>query len=537
MKKNVLALSITAALVGLGFAQSAMAIVTPSGATGSGLAESRNGTGQILLVPYFTTQGSNATLLNIVNTDTRNGKALKVRFRGAANSDDIFDFQVFLSPNDIWAANISQGADGKSKLTIGSNWNGTAYVLDTSCVKPNLADGGVSGRSFVTDRLDPSLTDAQRAEQTREGYVEILNMADIPIVSGTSSLSYITTHRNGVAGCTGTAWTNLDTADLADASAAVTAGLSAPSGGVFANWTIINTANATTFGNAANALTTPAGTVGNIVYWPQTSGTVVNPEWYTADPVLAGGYKGTATVTSAAAIFAQYYDLPDLSTPYTTASTFGSAAGPVAQASALSGSIATTAVMNEYITDSAISAATDWVFSMPTRRYSAAYSYAAASPVYTRLLVDYFTPLNMTLSGKILCYRGSLTTNEANRITAVAWNREEGTPASSTGTVISPSNPSDPGSFCGETSLLSFNVNAPTVSTVLGGTVAVKGLLANQGAYKDGWAKLHTPGYNSAGVPILGSAYTSARGPVTAAGQFVMGATWEHRYQRVAQQQ
>jgi len=71
MKKSILASSIAAAVFGLGAVTGAQAA------------------GDILLVPYFSAQGANATLLSIVNTDTVNGKAVKVRFRGAANSDDL----------------------------------------------------------------------------------------------------------------------------------------------------------------------------------------------------------------------------------------------------------------------------------------------------------------------------------------------------------------------------------------------------------------------------------------------------------------
>jgi len=42
------------------------------------------------------------------------------------------------------------------------------------------------------------------------------------------------------------------------------------------------------------------------------------------------------------------------------------------QATALSDAMATTQVAVEYLTDPAIHASTDWVFSAPTRRYYAA---------------------------------------------------------------------------------------------------------------------------------------------------------------------
>ena len=97
MKKNVLAVSIAAMIGGLGFAGVASAGSAFSNVPGVGtgfaiadeLAVVPEGVGHILVVPYFTTQEGNVSLLNIVNTDTVNGKAVKLRYRGAANSDDI----------------------------------------------------------------------------------------------------------------------------------------------------------------------------------------------------------------------------------------------------------------------------------------------------------------------------------------------------------------------------------------------------------------------------------------------------------------
>ena len=95
MKKNVLALSVAALVAG--FAGGAHAVTgTPTGADATALQFGNTGTGHMLVVPYFSTQNGNSTLLSIINTDEVNGKAVKVRFRGAANSDDIYDFQVFL---------------------------------------------------------------------------------------------------------------------------------------------------------------------------------------------------------------------------------------------------------------------------------------------------------------------------------------------------------------------------------------------------------------------------------------------------------
>ena len=141
MRKNLIAMSVAAFVGGLGMAGSAtagvwgdlgVATTTPTNAVVERIRQS--GTGHQLLVPYYNTQAGNATLINLVNTDVINGKAVKVRFRGGSNSDDVFDFQLYLSPGDVWAANISKGADGLPRLTSG----------DKSCTLPagvGLGDG------------------------------------------------------------------------------------------------------------------------------------------------------------------------------------------------------------------------------------------------------------------------------------------------------------------------------------------------------------------------------------------------------------
>jgi len=147
--------------------------------------ESGDGIGHMLVVPYYTVQGGNATLLNIVNTDRTNGKAVKVRFRGASNADDVFNFTLFLSPGDVWAAEVSQNpGNGLARL----------YTPDDSCTLPTNVN-----RDFTTARLDPA---ANVANESREGYVDIITMADL--VPGTAVYT-ATKHVNGQlpAACSG----------------------------------------------------------------------------------------------------------------------------------------------------------------------------------------------------------------------------------------------------------------------------------------------------------------------------------------------
>ena len=492
MKKNVLALSITAALAGLGFSGGAQAITSIITGNAGGLALSADGVGHSLVVPYYSAQGSNNTLINITNTDTANGKAVKVRFRGASNSDDVYDFQVFLSPGDVWTANVSKGTDGRAQLT----------TTDKSCTKPANVNG-----SFVTARLDPKLAAADLANHTREGYVEIFNMADI---QPNSSLADEVFHVAGVPACKGTSWTALDT------NSASYEGLTFPTTGLMSNWIVINVADAGAWSGEATAVyaygALGAPMNGNLVYWPQTSVAVgaSNIGAFTADPLL------TMQGTVAPVIAAAYYDLPDMSTPYTPVATT-----PALQASALSHSIATTTVMNEYLTNSAINSTTDWTLSMPTRRYSVAldYSSTAGTRVYTALAPwAFFTSANTTVVNRQICVLG---------MSPLSYDQEEGTPTDPSAVVISPSTPGAPIVFCGEANVLAVNNGGAAASGTLKATVARSNY---DNAYSAGWLSISTPGATGGGLPVLGSAFVRATAPT---GTF--GVTWNHRTNRTVE--
>lgn len=514
MRKNILSLSIAAMIGGLGLAGGASAaLINPGSPTAGALEVTPEGIGHIAIVPYYTAQASNITLLNIVNTDETNGKALKVRFRGASNSDDVYDFTLFLSPGDVWAAKVSQNANGSAALS----------TEDNSCTIPTNVGTLASPRDFVTARLNPK---SDLKNETREGYVEILNMADVPPNSAAASVYTAIKHVNGVtpAPC------SLGAATLPAAlrglltedgiNTAITNGfLSNPSSGLFANWSIIDLADGASWSGAATAVVAVQGTtastaaLGNIVLHPQDNGTptgvVAN---LTADPLLISGK-----------VAIQHFDLPDLSTPYTT----GASTGAV-QAAALTGSLAKTSIKNEYVTDDRIQAQTDWVFSLPTRRYSTALDYtattSAAAVLYTALTPSYFDSSNVIIDGfntatSKLCVTG---------ITRTVWDRSESQKVNESGGVISPS-PVVPGfQLCGEASVLSFNAGSEAAPSVLNAKVARKELTLD---FQNGWNKFVTPAATAgAGLPILGGAFVKINNGLPALGNY--GVNWDHRYTR-----
>ena len=540
MKKNVLALSIAAMIGGLGFAGAASAVVlngtlvpdaTTLGATNANAFELTNGgVGHNLIVPYFTAQDGNMTVLHLTNTDVKNGKAVKVRFRGAANSDDILDFQVLLSPGDVWTGAVTAGADGVAQLT----------TADGTCTVPTLTKG--VAQSFDTRRLQGSLSAADKAAGTREGYVEIFNMADIPDLevygapAGKSALFKAIKHVGGVAPCTASV---IDTALLETnytEPTAAAAGFATPTTGLMGDWYIINVAKTTTFSGGATALTAVSATGvagrGNFVLFPQLSASVGSPDAFTADPALrtVPANVGTTKVVGGAVdplpanytlpvVEAAYYDLPDLSTPYLVpANTPITAAGAATQAELLTKQLSVTSITNQYANDASITAKTDWVFSMPTRRYSVAMDYRATTPVRV------FTP--GILNGKAFFYTGN-TAVDAGKICVNSngqsfFDREETTKSS--GAVFSPGSV-DKTRFCGETSVLSF---ADAGTSVLGATVARQD--TGSSAYVNGWSVISTAN-GGTGLPILGSSFIKLTNPQASAGMSgTYGITWPHRF-------
>ena len=493
MKKNVLALSIAAMIGGLGFAGAASAQALPT------LNVNESGTGHMLLVPYYTAQNGNMSVFHVVNTDTMNGKAVKVRFRGASNSDDVLDFQVFLSPGDVWTAAVSKGENGAGQLT----------TADGSCTLPAITkDVPVS---FVQDRLPASMSAENKVNNTREGYVEIFNMADIDgraiytvdgVPNRNSPLYTAIKHKAGVAPCTDSVLQGTLTTEAA------TTGLVVPTSGLLGSWYIINVPQTTTFSGAASAIVATGET--RNVFSAQSNGAAT---LFSADPLFKSGI-----------IPAQKYDVPDLSTPY-LAVTPATQAGADAQASALVQALIKDAVVNQYANDAIISAKTDWVFSMPTRRYTIAANYAAATTgtvadtavatkaatyrVINTAVGSYFSnPVNTTVNsvGQIC----------ASAIGATFFDREETSRVS--GAVFSPGTATTT-PLCGEVSVLSF-----ADSGVLGASLAHSVVT---GLYTNGWGRIAL----AADVPLLGAAFIKVSNPNATPGvSGNYGITWPHAY-------
>lgn len=556
MKRNALALGVAAALGMVGAAQAQNIAAAPAaGVAATAFEFNPQGVGHVLIAPYYTAAGGNFTNLNIVNTDTQNGKLVKVRFRSAANSDDVFDFQLFMSPNDMWTAAIAE--DEATGLA-------TLLTHDTSCTLPAGVKGGAANL-FVTDRINAvGLADGDLQAWTREGYIEVLNMADIPGPDAPAAIKAVSynvnkdsdgkagelfrtvKHVGGVAPCdyAGVLNTSNYGAQFADIAAAGEAGLYFPSGKLFGNTTIVNGSQTQVFSAELAAIVATANTTkntsdyGHFSFFPQLNTGVTGADNLTSDPLLrstnvqhAGGvFPGTVSLPL---VTPRAFDFPDLSTPYVGA--VGTPAAPITSAAKLMAAVATASVMNEFYNNVAeYGGKTDWVFSMPLRRYQAAMDYrrgdkAVHIPGYDGRVFtissdateQYFSATNTGLDaagGSKICVATAGVTQ---------YDREEGTVTS--GFVISPGTATSI-RFCGEVSVVSIGGTATPQTPVLGSRVAGISISSN---YKEGWMRIATPGLDNKGLPILGKAYMSARNGAAAEGIAAnYGLSFQHRYSK-----
>lgn len=145
---------------------------------------SAEGVGQVLIYPYYTTRNGWSTLLSIVNNDAANGKAIKLRFLEGKNGALVASLNVFLAADDIWTGAVVAGSSANDPPKLVSN--------DNSCTWPILRTRGTitetgtvvvpsnfefSNRAYVADGDAAAL---QTIDRTREGYVEVIEMASIP---------------------------------------------------------------------------------------------------------------------------------------------------------------------------------------------------------------------------------------------------------------------------------------------------------------------------------------------------------------------
>ena len=223
------------------------------------------GLADALIYGYYNVRDNFATFFTVTNTATYGVRA-RIRFREAATqtatsagdpmvsagcdngSQEVLDFDICLTPGDMWSGVIQTGSNGAGLLTSPDT---DTYVQtqiastgtpNPAVIFPTAYPAGVSFK-FGTNNVVTSIT----ADQTREGYFEVIGERLLNTNCGGSSSNKCTcgdlldVKEDGV--------TPIPTADLSEPFQGL------PVGNVLMGHTyIVNLSEATTFAYAATAL-------------------------------------------------------------------------------------------------------------------------------------------------------------------------------------------------------------------------------------------------------------------------------------------
>lgn len=286
---------------------------------------SSTGMGQALIYPYYTVHNipdrgtAFSTLISVAN-QTLDAKVLRVRVLEAKAGASVFEANVFLGPRDVWTAAITPVATGAAISTA-----------DLSCTLPLMRSGvaDVPGAPFL---FDPSRYQGDGLgddlARVQEGYVEVLELGTIPAGALQNQVVFIGRPPSCL---------------LPDAGA-ISAALTAPSGGLYGSGVLINVAAGTAYGYDAVALET----------WRDTPTYSAPGE---AAPTLASASPPVSSVLANGRLYI---------------SRWGSGADAVNAALMVDG------LEGEYMIEPVVAGATDWVVTMPTKRTAVTASTALA---------------------------------------------------------------------------------------------------------------------------------------------------------------
>lgn len=394
-----------------------------------------DGLGEVLLYSLYTTEGGNDSLINITNTSSV-VTAVKVRFLEGMNSQEVLDFNLYLSPNDVWTASVSRSATGAILKTA-----------DNSCTVPAIPAGGVEfrntqyqGASFAAGKGGPQGTD-----RTRVGYVEVIQMGTVlnEISPSTFTPATWATHAAGVptnCAALNAAWTPPGGAWVATPARA----MSGQAGGLYGSMILVDVVGGTDVAYDATAL----------------------ENWASAVNHTAPGSL-----------------LPSLNNGVNTFALPSGATG-----TAFSGADAVSAVLqkasdaNDYLTVASLNAGTDWNTTFPTKKFYAA-TWPDAAPA------DGIPDAGWAPEPFTMFWNAELGGSACEPVSVAFWDREEGQPTG--GIDFSPQPSSSPVALCWEANLISING-----SDVLGGGYTQNDLGLPPG-FDAGWIRF---GYTGAFV-------------------------------------
>jgi hypothetical protein len=248
---------------------------------------------------------------------------------------EVLDFNVFLSPFDVWTAAITPSpvVSGTADSAIGAR----IATSDTSCTIPTFPAGGVDFRTLNLETTDNA------AARTREGYFEVFEMATY---ADTSVIGINSKHSNGVP---------KDCSKVTDATAFTER--QNPNGGLFGGVTILSPAGGGMFSQPATALANFRATA---QYFDTGS---TSPTYGDAD--------GVSNVIFGTKLYQ---------------TTWGALPAGGAGFNAVTAVLMAHTVTNEYVLDLASKSQTTWIVTLPTK-----FNYVNSTPAIAPFTKTYVT--------------------------------------------------------------------------------------------------------------------------------------------------
>ncbi len=294
---------------------------------------STTGTGQVLIFPYYTVNENYKTAIKLINTTDR-AKALRVRFREAANNREVFTFNLYMGPNDVWSGTLNKGNFLQGFFT-------EINSVDKSCTLPSIGSSGVlfNNTKFTNTFVDGYGTDVKRMH---EGFIEVIEMG---VLTGGSAQATLINQSQPNANCAllQGAW-DVNSANsywLANPNA----DMLPPSGGVTGDVSLIDVLNGTEIKQQATAL---GDFSGSILHFNIDND---SPSLADAKPVSinygVNGQKQTLNWPTGI--------------------------------EAVSSVLMKSTIDNEYELDASTNVSNDWIITLPTRQYHTDPVYAVTS--------------------------------------------------------------------------------------------------------------------------------------------------------------
>lgn len=309
------------------FYTAVLAALGAMGAVGTANAVHVNadGLGQALIYPYYTVRNADAgtfnTYLSVVNT-TNSTKAVKVRFLEGKNSKEVLDFNLYLSPYDVWTAAVVPVSGTNAAL------GAKMVTADRSCTTPTFLgnEAAFVFKNYAYIKADGSSLDGETnaLDRTNEGYFEIIEMGDITAASITTGVKHV----SGVPANCGV----LTTANLQIAGTVI-----AGTGGLAGTATLINVNNGVDYGYNPVVLDAFA----DVSIW-NPPGDIL-PNLANVTPKFSDVFNGSVGVVT---------------TDWTASANL---ADPV------SAVLMHDNIINEFVLDTATASGTDWVITFPTK--------------------------------------------------------------------------------------------------------------------------------------------------------------------------